>query len=193
MSEGALAFKKFLLFGGVVGLFLVGGVVFLLFLRRRMGKGGDDDSTPSALVMAKVMANVLKGQPTHQALAKLVFEALRFGNFSTYRNAFVTLKELQSLFSPLEAERIHKILQDEAQLRRAFETMRLQLKEPRQAQFAGVEVPSSRQDQGEPSHPVANHLGSAVLLVGPATPPERIPMGAMVKGPFGWKLLLPHG
>ncbi len=182
-------FKPLILMGGFVGLLLL-GVLLLIVLFKRRNKGSSPATvSPSGYAMAKALETVLRGKSSAEALGHTVYDALRFGNFSAYQGAFINHAEIDKFFTNDEA---HNIKQQvvEMQQRQAFEKMHA-LFVDRQGELVNVRFAEEKLIYDVANKPVATLVPTAWLRLQQSAGTTELDIGAMIKLPVGWKLLLP--
>jgi hypothetical protein len=191
-SESGMAMKKIVLLGGGVAGFVFVIVFILIYLKKQTGKESSKTTSkePPSLVMAQAMASVLRGQESYEKLGKLVFDAVRFGNFSTYKGGFVSIKEVETFFPEPQATTIKNILRDEPSLRRSFEQMRERMMELGSV-FVKVGFTRKEERKSLDQRIDATVLYDFSIKLDENEPDTNLSIGCVIKGPFGWKLLLP--
>lgn len=189
MNTGkAMPLTKLVVGGGVLGVMLAAVVVVIWLLRKRMGKESSVSAAPSPYAMAIALESVLKGQDTYDELGKLIYDAVSMGNFSAYKGAHATMREITTTFPETTAQDLVRQVRDEVSMRRRFDALRTELQKL-PGEFMGIEHGGESRIEKAGQPPIILLKQTFAYIESPGKPPQQLPLGVMLKAAFGWKLL----
>jgi hypothetical protein len=174
---------------GPIFLLMLFGAGFLFHKWRKSGHS-EINSKISGETQAKALAEVLRGKDSPELVAACVFNATRFGNFMEYASVFPTKVESEQVLSPEAFNEYWVTVRQDERLREIFENLR-------EACFSG-RARLSGVDLGRPTKWSQNdkefegYADSYLMLTSLEGQSERVPLGALINLPVGWKLLRPE-